>query len=113
MPTERVTFQKLAQLRVDEAKALLGHRQSSGAYYLAGYAIECALKAVIAKQFRAEEIPDRALVNQNLRTRPFKIVEPRRLGSRIECCEARRFRAGPQMVDRQELDGTGSLQYLD
>jgi hypothetical protein len=64
MPTERVTFQKLAQLRVDEAKALLGHRQSSGAYYLAGYAIECALKAVIAKQFRAEEIPDRALVNK-------------------------------------------------
>jgi hypothetical protein len=63
MATERTTFQKLAQLRIDEANALLAHRQPSGAYYLAGYAIECALKAVIAKQFRGDEIPDKALVN--------------------------------------------------
>jgi HEPN domain-containing protein len=64
MATERVTFQKLAQLRIDEAKVLFRHGQFSGAYYLAGYAIECALKAAIAKQFRAEEIPDKALVNE-------------------------------------------------
>jgi hypothetical protein len=62
MATERTTFQKLAQVRIDEANTLLAHRQPSGAYYLAGYAIECALKAVIAKQFRADEIPDRNLV---------------------------------------------------
>lgn len=43
---------------------MLGHGQPSGAYYLAGYAIECALKAVIAKRFRADEIPDKALVNE-------------------------------------------------
>lgn len=34
-----------------------------GAYYLAGYALECALKARIASRFREDEIPDRALVN--------------------------------------------------
>jgi hypothetical protein len=62
MATERTTFQKLAQLRIDEAKVLLVNGQPSGAYYLAGYAIECALKAAIAKQFRADEIPDRNLV---------------------------------------------------
>jgi hypothetical protein len=64
MANERATFQKLAQLRIDEAKLLLGHSQPSGAYYLAGYAIECALKAIIAKQFRGDEIPDKALVNR-------------------------------------------------
>jgi HEPN domain-containing protein len=63
MANERATFQKLAHLRIDEAKVLLGPGQPSGAYYLAGYAIECALKAVIAKQFRSDEIPDKALVN--------------------------------------------------
>lgn len=30
----------------------------SGAYYLAGYAIECALKAKIAADFRENEIPE-------------------------------------------------------
>jgi HEPN domain-containing protein len=61
---ERAIFQQLAQLRLDEAKALLRNKQPSGAYYLAGYAIECALKAIIAKQFRADEIPDKTLVNR-------------------------------------------------
>jgi hypothetical protein len=37
---------------------LLDKGLPSGAYYLAGYAIECALKAVIAQDFRANEIPD-------------------------------------------------------
>ena len=37
---------------------LLDNKCFEGAYYLAGYAIECALKAVIAADFRANEIPD-------------------------------------------------------
>jgi hypothetical protein len=37
---------------------LLTNGFPSGAYYLAGYAIERALKAVIARDFRANEIPD-------------------------------------------------------
>ncbi|HEY1979383.1 MAG TPA: hypothetical protein VGH13_04790 [Xanthobacteraceae bacterium] len=43
---------------------LVSEKQFSGAYYLAGYAIECALKALIAGQFRANEIPDKALVDK-------------------------------------------------
>ena len=35
--------------RLREARALLGVRCWSGAYYLAGYAIECGLKACIIK----------------------------------------------------------------
>jgi HEPN domain-containing protein len=64
MANERAVFQQLALLRLDEAKGLLRNNQPSGAYYLAGYTIECALKAIIAKQFRADEIPDKTLVNR-------------------------------------------------
>jgi hypothetical protein len=63
MANERALFQQLAELRLNEAKLLAQHNNPSGAYYLAGYAIECALKAIIAGQFRANEIPDKGLVN--------------------------------------------------
>lgn len=36
----------------------------SGAFHLSGYAIELALKAIIARQFGADEIPDRKLVQK-------------------------------------------------
>ena len=62
MPYERATFQSLATRRVAEARALAHGGHSSGAYYLAGYAIECALKAVIAGKFRENVIPDKSFV---------------------------------------------------
>ena len=58
----RSDFQKLAECRAGEAEALLQARCYSGAYYLAGYAIECALKACIAKKFRAKDIPEKGIV---------------------------------------------------
>jgi HEPN domain-containing protein len=64
MSQDRATFQKLAEARLAEARLLLASGLPSGAYYLAGYAIECALKAIIAAQFRASEIPDRRLVER-------------------------------------------------
>jgi HEPN domain-containing protein len=64
MAYERTLFRHLAQLRLDEAKILVRERQFSGAYYVAGYAIECALKAHIAAQFRENEIPDKSLVDR-------------------------------------------------
>jgi hypothetical protein len=63
MSQDRSTFQQLAELRLTEARLLLDNGLPSGAYYLAGYAIECALKARIAAEFRANEIPDKARVN--------------------------------------------------
>jgi HEPN domain-containing protein len=64
MSQERATFQRLAESRLAESELLLASGFPSGAYYLAGYAIECALKAIIAAQFRANEIPDRRLVER-------------------------------------------------
>jgi HEPN domain-containing protein len=55
----RTEFQQLAEVRVKEAEALLAAGRWDGAYYLAGYAVECGLKACIAKLTKAEDFPDK------------------------------------------------------
>ena len=42
-----------------EARALARLGMSDGAYYLAGYSVECALKACIAKLTQRHEFPNR------------------------------------------------------
>ena len=59
----RYDLQKLSRLRVREAKVLLDNKCYEGAYYLLGYAVECALKACIARQTKAFDFPDRKLIN--------------------------------------------------
>jgi len=58
----RTDFQQLAELRLKEAKALLAADFPDGAYYLAGYSVECALKAYIAKRTREHDFPEKKLV---------------------------------------------------
>lgn len=41
----------LSEVRLEEEQSLLANRYYSGAYYLAGYSVELALKACIAKLF--------------------------------------------------------------
>ncbi|MFW6076798.1 MAG: hypothetical protein ACOC71_03525 [Hyphomicrobiales bacterium] len=57
-------LQELADRRAAEASALLELGHFSGAYYLAGYALECGLKALIARRFEAGVIPDKRYVQQ-------------------------------------------------
>lgn len=45
-----------------EAKALMGLGLHDGAYYLAGYAVECGLKACIAKRTLPHDFPSKELV---------------------------------------------------
>lgn len=54
----RQDLQNLSALRVEEARILLDNGYYSGAYYLLGYAVECALKACIASQVREHDFPD-------------------------------------------------------
>ncbi|HXB21520.1 MAG TPA: hypothetical protein VNV88_09065 [Candidatus Solibacter sp.] len=42
---------------MQEAGVLVQNRKLQGAYYLAGYAVECALKACIARQTKRYEFP--------------------------------------------------------
>jgi HEPN domain-containing protein len=55
----RSDLQKLSNTRVREAKALFAAGEYSGAYYLAGYAVECALKACFAKGVQRFDFPDK------------------------------------------------------
>jgi HEPN domain-containing protein len=61
----RAVSQQLATMRLQEAQLLFDNGFYSGAYYLAGYAIECALKACICRKTKAEDFPldRRALEN--------------------------------------------------
>ena len=55
---KRKDLQELAALRMKEARLLLKANCPDGAYYVAGYAAECALKACIAKRTVRFEFPD-------------------------------------------------------
>jgi hypothetical protein len=53
----RSDFQQLADVRIDEAAVLLAQGKFDGAYYLAGYAVECGLKACIARLTSQDDYP--------------------------------------------------------
>jgi len=59
----KVELECLAEIRIKEAKILLEAECYHGAYYLAGYALECTLKACIAKKVKAFDFPDKKLTN--------------------------------------------------
>lgn len=56
-------LEKLALLRLEDAIFLLQGNRCSSAYYLAGYSLELALKACIAKLIHTNTIPDKAFIN--------------------------------------------------
>jgi hypothetical protein len=60
----RVELQQLAEERLLDAQALVSAARWSGAYYLTGYAVECAVKACIAKMTNLHDYPDKDFVNQ-------------------------------------------------
>lgn len=55
----RLDFQNVAMERLEDARQLLDAGRWAGSYYLAGYAIECALKARVSKLTQAETFPPR------------------------------------------------------
>jgi len=60
----RAEFQELSEQRLAEAKVLLDQGKWDGAYYLAGYAVELALKACIIKALLAtDEFPEKGFTN--------------------------------------------------
>ena len=61
----RGDFHRLAEIRLKEARALLEAGCHEGAYYLSGYAVECALKACIARQTKEHDFPDKRSVDKS------------------------------------------------
>jgi hypothetical protein len=61
----RTDLQRIAVQHIDAAKSLLQSAHGGSAYYLAGYSVECGLKACIARRFREHDFPDRKTVNDS------------------------------------------------
>ena len=62
---DRKELQDLSKIRLKEATALFELGLADGAFYLAGYAVECGIKACIAKETRRGEFPDRKRVESS------------------------------------------------
>jgi HEPN domain-containing protein len=61
----RSDFQRISKLRLKDARVLLQSHQYAGSYYMAGYAVECALKACIAKRVGKNDFPDLETVKRS------------------------------------------------
>ena len=61
---KRRDLKNLVDRRLTDAHVLMSKRRHASAYYIAGYAVECAIKVCIAEQFRRNTIPDKQLVNK-------------------------------------------------
>ena len=57
MAETRREFQQLARMRLNDARVLMRRGNVEGAYYLTGLAVECAVKACIAKNTRRHDFP--------------------------------------------------------
>ncbi len=77
-------MQQLAELRIKEARILLDGASYPGAYYLAGYAVECALKAGIAKRTKEYDSPDKDFVNKSWTHDLEKLLNLAELKDRLE-----------------------------
>lgn len=66
MPIARLnrdTLRTLADSRLEESRVLLENRFWTGAYYMAGLAVECALKSCLASAVKEYDFPDKQFVN--------------------------------------------------
>jgi HEPN domain-containing protein len=73
-PLSRITLQKLALAKVEDARLLFDNGRYSNAYYLYGYSVELGLKACIARQVIAETVPDKAILNGFLEHQISKLI---------------------------------------
>ena len=71
----RTDLQGVAMRRLGAAESLLKSQHWDSAYYLAGYAVECGLKACIARRFREHDFPDRKIVNDSYTHDLTKLVK--------------------------------------
>lgn len=66
MPIARLnrdTLRALAASRLEESRVLLENKLWTGAYYMTGLAVECALKSCLASAVKEYDFPDKEFVN--------------------------------------------------
>ena len=62
----KAALENLAEIRLNEAVALLGAGLYPGAYYLGGYSAELGLKACIARAFQPDRSPIGGLLRKSI-----------------------------------------------
>ena len=72
---KRRDLKNLVGGRLADAHVLMSKRRYASAYYIAGYAVECAIKVCIAGQIRKNTIPDKDLVNNTYTHNFQKLME--------------------------------------
>ena len=80
----RGSLARNADRKLAAARVLVQAGMWSDAYYLAGYAVEIALKAIVASRFRADEITDRKLVDSVYTHDVPKLVDLAGLGPDLD-----------------------------
>jgi HEPN domain-containing protein len=99
-----LTKQQLVQLadgKLEDAKLLLEQGRAESAYYLAGYAIELMLKAIVTKTILAEAIPSREFIKDILTHDFEKLVRLARLADALRS----RKDEEPQFAARWQIVG--------
>jgi len=91
----RAEFQQLSEIRLREARSLQDAGFSDGAYYFAGYAVECALKACIAKRTQQHDFPDKKLVNESHTHNPTELMRVSELAPMLQIA----IQADPRLDD--------------
>lgn len=62
---DRADLQRLALGRIADTRVLLAGKRWGAAYYLAGYAVECALKScIVARLMRTDQFPEKRFSEQ-------------------------------------------------
>ena len=132
----RVDLQRLSEIRLKEARVLLEQGFFDGAYYLLGYAVECALKSCIARQFRQYDFPDKKLVIDSYTHELEKLLSVSGLKKKLETelknnpvmefnwgvvkdwSEKSRYQYGKEKIESLDFynavteEGTGILSWL-
>ncbi len=80
----RADFHDLARARLAESRLLRKAKCYSGSFYLAGFAVECALKACIAKQTRRFDFPDKKTVSQSWQHDLTSLIEAAGLDAKLK-----------------------------
>jgi HEPN domain-containing protein len=93
---KRKDLQVLAETRLREAQVLFQNRKFDGAYYLAGYAIEFAIKACVARKTQRFDFPDKGLATQVYTHDLTKLLTPAGLAQIFE----EEFRTDPALEIR-------------
>lgn len=109
-PKKRSEFRALAWIRLAEAEVLLRNKKPNGAYYLCGYAVECGLKACIAKKTKRYEFPNKEFVNKSWTHNLTQLVELAGLKGELDS----KIRAGGDFASNWKvLEGWGEDARYD